>query len=358
MSRATSGLITMIVLWVLFTIAFCCVAHASDTAYCDYTKEKATAEQLQLQSPSVFAGLGRNSTATTNVLGIGVSESLSHFLKGRLSQQVGAEDCATYRVVNEIQKHVSYDLAIITKHINAARIQVDELALADINQLGLEESKRVAAGTSTVVILQQLRLAAERIELDEQNQRMQSATIYAPEFDPHAPKLSELLSLAKDLQQVEQHDLAAQQKLENWDVTLSVGVGSGASMTQLNTPFVMLQGTYSLGAPARDKHLDAAGKAYANWSSTATNAPINLGEQLHTQVKTATMVAVRGADNMNDLDHAIDQNIKDLGNADSQVAHAFKVQLLLEKINNRVELTTALVTALAMQSYLEVNFND
>lgn len=75
-------------------------------------------------------------------------------------------------------------------------------------------------------------------------------------------------------------ELGDKVQLANNSNQLQVGMGSSINNLAQNVPFVGVQGTYSFGAPARNRHLDAAGKAFAEWIATSTIGPINLATQL------------------------------------------------------------------------------
>lgn len=97
-------------LFLIILVGLYLIKDCNASEYCDYTKEKADAERILLQSPALMVGFGRNDTSNTNTLGIGVTESLSKYLKGNLSGTIGQDDCHVYQLANELQSHVQYDL--------------------------------------------------------------------------------------------------------------------------------------------------------------------------------------------------------------------------------------------------------
>lgn len=334
-----------------------CFASEEESAYCDYTKEKSQAEKLLNQTPKVVFGDGRNSTGITNSIALGVSQSLSGYLKGRLSNQIGNQDCEIYRHVNEISKHVAFDVPSLQLKYDQRRIVAIDDALISMNQLHDQEQARIDAGVSTIVVLDLIDSAAEQLRVQRAALQQQIAIIVIPEIDD--TRLDQLLVEVTELENQQQQTIAHQSKFDNWDLTLSVGAGSilRESVPQAPIqPYVMLSGTYSFGTVTRNHALEKSGSAYANWMQIQALGPIQLAHQLFTQVNSARVFSETSLNSIRNYADNLRRNYDEMSKINTPDAHRFQTQLAVELASTKVELESARFNMTQMNDYLKANF--
>lgn len=218
----------------------------------------------------------------------------------------------------------------------------------------------MAAGASTVIVLSTLEAARAKLE-DQAAQLHQSiALTNLPSQKPSQSSLSSLLLQATAANQTYQHDLAQQAKKDNWDLSLTTGVGSDPDKTMFSAPpdkaFASLQFTYSFGAPARNRHLDSAGDHYARELESNENGPQALARELQNQVVRARTAAIISQDAYNRYSTALADNLKAIEGVDTAAAHGFRIQLEIEAVTNGIESNSNYTTGVIMSNYLAANF--
>jgi hypothetical protein len=340
------------------------VAHAADMPsddyhYCDYTKEKSEAERLNFESPSLLVGGGRTNTGSNNAIGVGVTESLSKFLQGRLSNQIGDNDCRLYRLVNNITKHVQYDLIRLTYQDAETRVNLTEQAILSLDSMIVDEQKRVEAGGSTIMLVATLQAAKARLTLGlgQLQQQMAVAILPTTSQGPLKDILKEAVVLTEDQQAV----LAKQSKYQNWDLALTVGAGSNPSMPMFHSlptePYVSLSYTYSFGGPARNRALDRAASSYAAYARENEIGPINLGWKLSDQIRKAKAADENSFQAITDYNKQLAKNVDSVAGTDTVVAHMFRVSLAVEQLTYNIEANALAQSIERLNNYMEANFN-
>ena len=345
--------------WILIIAALGLLAMvAKADEYCDYTKQKAEAERIFNQVPQLFAGFGTNSSANTNTVGIGVTESLSKYLKGRLSGVVGQDDCNVYLVTNEIQKHVTYDLVVLQLRYTQNREELMQTGITRLTDLLKSEQPRVATGASTIINVLTLQAAIAKLEDTLANLEQQKALVHLPDMD--LSPLNDLLAKVDRLNRKEQRDVAKQSKYDNWDLVLTTGVGSNPTAPMFSQipskGFANLQFTYSFGAPARNRALDRAAESYADWLSTNDNGPIQLGVAMKDQVTRAATAAIASEAAYNHYREVLGANLAAIEGLDTAPAHGFRIQLVIEQVTNDIERESNDFNIEAYTLYLTQNF--
>lgn len=333
-------------------------SFADETDYCNYTTEKSQAEKLLYQMPSMSIGFGRNSTATSNVLAVGINESLSKFLKGNLSGQIGENDCKLYRLVNEIQKHVLYDLTKLTIDQATQRIEQINIGVDRLNEAIDTEKQMVVAGSSTALTVLSLQGAKAQLEISRTALQTQIASTIVPDIS--LEPLDKLIVAAKIANLDQQELIANQAKYDNWDLSMTAGVGSdpGKSLVDINKPFVSLNFTYSFGTSKRNDLLTKSSKDYATWTNTNKIGPIVLAQQLHSEVQSILGIQTNAYASYMSYAGTIQANLDSVKDIDTATSHAFKAQLLIAQINSNVEVSTSRFTIDQLHKYDISNFGD
>jgi len=355
--------VALVIYLALLAAVLCHAESPSDTgAYCDYQHESARANALLLIAPNAVAALGRSSTSTGAVLGVGVSESLSHYLQGKVVTQLGDSNCLLYRSMNDITEHTQFDIQILTNDIGAERIKADQEAIKRLDVLLSREKELVAAGSSTVFMSAMLESAKYKLQSDITETANQLGLNQAPVYINDKP-LGALLQQAYDVTGANQQLAVKLGKLQNWDVTVGVGAGtSPGTDNSLNfaevKPYVSIQGSWSFGSPARNKALNNAAADYQAWVRSQHLGPIRMAELLKLRVED-TLALNQYAINMANgyLEKIADQKATIQG-VETAEAHRYEVQLAIEEITTQVNSDVAWATAARLKKYLAVNFPE
>lgn len=340
-------------------LLFAGTVTAAESSYCDYTIEKYKAEQLLLQSPKLTFGGGRDSIGSANAIGLGVTESLSGYMKGRLSSKIGQQDCDLYRHVNEITKHVSYDVPTLQVSYAQHRIQLIDDAIVSLQKLQQEESERVKAGTSTIVVLDLVNSATEKLRVERTSLQQQVAVTVLPE--ELNSRLDQLLLETTEIENSEQQIIASQSKYDNWDVSVSTGIGSqikGIVPSAPVQPFVLMSFSYSFGAPNRNKALDRSASSYAQYALTQQTGPVHLAQQLYRQIDSSRTVNVNALTSYSSYEANLRKNLDDVSKIDSPEGQRFKTQLMIEIALASVETESTKYNVKQLNTYLQSNFKE
>lgn len=331
--------------------------HAADDHYCSYTTEKAESDRVLQQSPKLQLGLGQTGTGDSRVLGIGVTESISGYLKGNLTGEIGQNDCMLYQLTNELQKHVSYDSVRITKRILEARLAADNRSVVALTYLADQVHNKVVAGTATKIQLDTINAAIARLDLDRNHVNEQLAGLIVPDMDNHTPVASIIQDLM-DLSSQQQRLIASQAKKDNWDAQVTVGQGSNPNYPMFSgrtQTFANLNFTYSFGAPARNRHLDNAASSYGAWQHDQETGPIHLAELLRESVvKTRDAATTTYSTNVS-YEDLLRSQLEGLGD-NTAAQEAFGIQLTIELATADVETQVSKTTMSVMSQYLLDNF--
>lgn len=344
-------------LYLLLLLPAITLANEQDS-YCDYTIEKAKAEQLLLQSPRLVLNGGRDSIGALNAVGLGVQESLSNYLKGSLSGKIGDRDCQIYRRVSELTKHINYDLGLMRIDQSNRRIDLIDDQINHLTNLLLTEQDRVNAGTSTVIVTGMLNSAIAKMRVDRASLTQQNALTITPDISPIP--LKKLIEETKLLQSDQQQDLNKQSKYDNWDVGLSIGTGSELSGFRPSgrvQPFVLLNMSYSFGASRRSQALDRSGSAYIDWQNATVQGPLYLAQQLYTQIAAASKANFQALTSYQSYTSNLEQNMTDMGKLETPEAHRFLLQLEIDSAANTIEVESMKYSLNQMNKYLAINFD-
>src|SRR5665213_1434167 len=272
-------------LLLLAVLLVAATAHASEEqTYCDVAVDTAEADRILLISPTAQLTVGRNPTTLSNVELGGVTESLSHYLKGQLQRDVGQGNCELYRSMSDLAKHATYDGIVIRNTVVARKADAIQDAIAELTKLQQYESVRVAAGTSTLPTLELIesskaKLSGDLFEMQSQNNPMDVLKLSNHPVD-------ELISTTTSLLANEQHLLVRSAKYDNWDVALGVGgaIESVAGNKTAASPYATLSFSYSIGTSARNKALDKAANASVKLLNEQGTGPVQLAYLLRTKV--------------------------------------------------------------------------
>jgi len=328
--------------------------------YCDYAKEKAHAESILQKSPQVFLGGGRDGSSNSNVIGLGIKESLSGFLKSYTSEALGQDDCQVYRTTNQLQTHIEYDLTNIQLKQVQFREEAVSLGIKHVSELIAAETIRVNAGVSTKITLSTLQAYRAKLEDELANLKQREALTRVP-VGTHIEPVSVLISQLVEDTDKYQHDLSKQAKYDNWDVAVTTGVGSDPSRSMFSTPnqrFTNLQFTYSLGGPSRSRALDSAADHYTKWTQLNNNGPVHLASQIREQVQNAIDAAKGSKAAYDHYRKTIQTNLDSLEGLDTAPAHSFRIQLQIEQTSNDIESSCNEYTVNQFTNYLNYNFKS
>lgn len=352
------GVFLALMFWLSLSPA---VKASNSVAYCNYDQAKSAAERLLDQSPSIIAGFGRDNTGTNNTLAIGVTESLSKFLQGALSNRIGESDCRLYQITTEIQKHVTYDLQTLQLQQLHYQESLTQNAITQLDSMIIKEQRYLGAGTSTIPNIALLQAAKETLIVNLANLKQQSALIVLPKFDgADSLKLSDLLRLANVYTNDEQQELANQSKYQSWDLSITVGKGSNPNYPMLhslpNQTFGTIQLTYSFGARERARELDDAANSYTQAMVSDPNGPINLAYMLRQQIIQAQIAAIKTEAPFKAYNQVINTQLHSIAQIQTSVARAFRIQLTIAQLNNNIQLQTNQYAQQILGRYLTTNF--
>jgi hypothetical protein len=332
-------------------------AHASEEqSYCDMTTEKSEADRILFVSPNAQLTLGRNPTTLSNVVMVGVTESLSHYLKGQLQRDVGQGDCQLYRSMADLAKHATYDGIVIRNSVVARKADAIEDAVKQIDDLYQNESKRVAAGNSTVPTLELLETAKAKLDSDLFEMQSQNNPMAVPTLSNHP--VDELIANTSSLLANEQHLLAKSAKYDNWDVALGVGGAVefvGGNKT--SSPYATLTFAYQIGSSKRSEALDRAADAATKLLTEQGTGPVQLAYLLRTKVQEMIKFNSSALQAAMKYDEAIANNLKLIDGLDTSDAHKFRIQLTLDQINNQVQIRTLQQSNSILTKYLAINYS-
>jgi hypothetical protein len=349
-------------------------AFASDEQkYCDYAKEKAIAEKLDLMSPRAAMYVRASERESRNVFEIVLQENVSDFLKGNVSKKIGEADCLVYRYMNEITKHSNYDLMLIDNDINKHKLLAINTAIAKINVLLQQENKRLKSGHSTLfatTLFEQSKDALEikRAGIQEEINKSQ------PVHYTSKKSLSELINLVKNQIKIQQKLLVKSQQYENWALNLGVGAmtsgptnvagaapatsgGSGNGFSEI-APYVSLQVTYSLGSIARNRALKRSADAYSDWKNIQSLGPIQLSNDLKNKL-TSYLASNDFAlqDAISDR-QKINKKLNSITRIETEDADKLRIELKIEQILNQVDYEVFNHTSVVLRNYLASNFGE
>jgi hypothetical protein len=122
------------------------------------------------------------------------------------------------------------------------------------------------------------------------------------------------------------------------------------------SPYVSIQGTWSLGSIARDRALDRAAEAYTAWNKSQSIGPIKLAEFLKTKVSNLSTANRMMVANSEDYLAKLLNEEKAVEGIDTSDAHRYLVELEIERITTDVQLDIANYTSRVAEKYLAVNF--
>jgi hypothetical protein len=328
-----------------------------ESSYCDYTNEKYEAEHILLQSPKATFGGGRANVGNLNAIGLGVSESLSNYLKGRLSTQIGNQDCELFKHINEISKHVSYDLSSMQVAYAKNRINEIDDSIANLKTILQNEEQRLKVGSSTIITTDTIESAIQRQMVERAILSQQVAMVIIPEMK--TIPLKQLLTETIEIEANQQQTIAKQAKYDNWDVNVSAGIGSQIKgfTPGATQPFGMVGFSYSFGASARNHALDASGNAYTEYVNHQTTGPIHLADQLIKQVSAAQLSAQDSLISYESYMNNLQYNLDSISGIDTPESHRFYIQLQMEITTTKVEIQSTKYNIHQMNAYLEQNFS-
>lgn len=332
-------------------------AYATEEeTYCDYATQKAEADRILLVAPSALASLGRNPSTLTTVEIVGATESLSHYLKGKLQKDIGQGDCEVYRSMSDLAKHATYDGVVIRNSVVARKSEAIEEAIKQVEELVASEKQRVAVGTSTIVTIELLETARAKLYGDLFELQSQNNPIAVPTLSNHP--IDELIVHTNSLLADEQHLLAKSAKYDNWDVSLGVGGASEVlNGTRTVQPYATVTMSYQFGSAARNRALDKSGEAYAKLLNEQGTGPVQLAYLLKRKVEEMVRFNSKALQAAIDYNAAIINNAKTLEGIETNDAHKFRVQLTLDQINNTIQIHTLQQSNSILTKYLAINFN-
>jgi hypothetical protein len=347
-----------IILFSLLTFSGAVLA-ADEQAYCDFAHEQAEAEKIQFQSPRAISALGRASTGTSNTLGVGLSESLSGYLKSRMSLGIGDGQCRLYHDVNEITKHVQYDIIDLTTRELENQIRVIDQQIDVLLRLSVDEQARVAVKSSTIVTVATIEAAIAKLRVQKAEDLEQVKGVILPPISP--TPLREILADASITEQTVEQAKIDQSKYNNWDVSVAAGVGTNPSRGILSTPdkpFIGLNFSYSLGAARANRALDKSAASYVEWTKDQSIGSIHLGQLLKAQVEAVRNANIGSLSSYSDYQKILEDNLKTTESVDTPDAHRFHVQVLIELSSLLVETETRRDSINVMTKYLAQNFGE
>jgi hypothetical protein len=353
-------LIAIIAAAICFPIFVFADAIHDGEAFCGYQMEQAMAQRDLLRTPSLVSGVTQPETGLPMQLVLGLSNSLSNDKKAGLTMTVARRNCELYKATVGAQQQVQYALTDIEKKALNHRLDLDQEAAKQLDELIGQNLKRVEAQDMTRPVLYVLQTIKLKLIEDKIGTQTKVTTLYAPSMGD-----TPLKRLVTDKQNDEvrtQEAIARLDRQSNWDIALAVGAHRRINSTTAvpgatsSGAYGQVSITYNLGTRVIDRHLDRAADAYGNWKLNQAG-DVTQNAQILKQQITGSISAEEGAlSALLDQDKQIDANLQLIADSETTAAADFRNQLTADKLLLGVELGDLTFRLEELRAYLSNNF--
>jgi hypothetical protein len=285
----------------------------------------------------------------------GAQLSLSNLKKAGITLDAARKNCTLYNVSSGVLLTLQYALNGYEKDVLNHRLALIAEASKSLDEMIGQTRKRVEAQEMTRPMLLAMESNRIKLEADRADTQSRISTLYAPPLPDQPLKQQVAAKQASDID--EQMALARLARQSNWDVALTVGTHQ-----QINPPAEGLQPygeislRYNLGSRAIDQHLDRSVEAYGSWKQVQETDVARGMEVLRNQVQQSIAAQRERLQSLAKESEEIQQNLKDLGNAESSIALDFRNQLVSTQLLLGIENGDAAYRLEKLREFFDKNF--
>jgi hypothetical protein len=324
-------------------------------SYCEYLTEQAKAQSDLLRSPTVLGGIAQAETGLPTQFVAGAQLSLANLKKAGITLEAARKNCTLYNASSGVLLTLQYALNGYEKDALAHRLTLIGDASRSLEEMIDQTRTKVAAQEMTRPMLLAMESNRIKLEADRADTRSRIAALYVPPLPDQPLKQQVAAKQASDID--EQKALAHLARQNNWDVALTVGTHQ-----QINPPAQGLQPygevslSYNLGSHAIDRHLDRSIEAYGDWKRVQETDVARGMEVLRNQVQQSIAAEQERLQSLAKESLEIQQNLKDLGDAESSAALDFRNQLSSTQLLLGIESADAAYRLEKLREFFARNF--
>lgn len=331
-------------------------ADEAQDAYCKYVAQQAMAQRDILRSPLIVAGPQQPSTGTPPQVIAGLTNNLSNDRKASLTVQAARTTCALYIVAADAQQRIFFALPSIERDILQHRSDLIQRASNQLDAMVAKNMKLVEAQNLTKPALYSLQEAKMRLDTSRTTTLTGIASPYVPALS--TTPLRDLIGaklLAEAENQKAINKLAEQ---DSWDFDISVGGHKeiGSSNLGKSGAYGGFSFTYNLGRRAAAQHYDKSANAYVHWKETQFDDVAAQAIILKQQMAETIKIQGQQLIILRNHDADITAQLHDLEGIDTDVALAFRNQLLADQAILQVDLSDVGYRIQRLQEYIAANF--
>ena len=333
--------------------------NASESAFCEYTREQAAAQAALLRSPAVVGGPVLPETGTGPQAVVGLSLRLAEEREAGLTMNVSRTACNLYVATTEAQKQIVYALPAIEKDVLLHRLTLLGRASSELTELVHDQEGFVQAHNLSRPAVYYLQTALVRLDTSR------TATLTGI-VSPYVPPLSdvplrELVGNKLQAEQANQRALTRLNKENGWDIE----VGGGVHQQLGNVPyptvfrsglFAQFSVNYNLGRLSAHRHLDRSVGDYIKWKESQFDDVAQQALVLKKQIEDTIRIQEGQAQLLQAHNDDIKKSLDLIRGLDTPNALSFRNQLLADQIVLRVEIDDAQFRLDRLRQYLAANF--
>jgi hypothetical protein len=329
--------------------------QADQRSYCEYLTEQAKAQSDLLRSPTVLGGIAQAETGLPTQFVAGAQLSLANLKKAGITLEAARKNCTLYNASSGVLLTLQYALNGYEKDALTHRLTLIGDASRSLEEMIDQTRTKVAAQEMTRPMLLAMESNRIKLEADRADTQSRIAALYVPPLPDQSLKEQVAAKQASDID--EQKALAHLARQNNWDVALTVGTHQ-----QINPPAQGLQPygevslSYNLGSHAIDRHLDRSIEAYGNWKRVQETDVARGMEVLRNQVQQSIAAQQERLQSLARESVEMQQNLKDLGDADSSAALDFRNQLSSTQLLLGIESADAAYRLEKLREFFARNF--
>jgi peptidoglycan/xylan/chitin deacetylase (PgdA/CDA1 family) len=326
--------------------------------YCAYVQKDAAAQATQLQTPQAVAGVTQPNTGTAFQVYSGVQGSLADYHRGHLMREAARTNCGLYASTEDAQQAVQYAQASLESAALRHRVELDDVALRQIEKLIDRNTILVSAQSATRLSLYSLQAAKARLVADKaQSERLLSAT-FVPDLSP--VPLSKLVEQKQADEVTNQSAQANVSRVQNWDLRWEVGYhktpSGGTTLPTPSGPYGGFNFLYNLGGKKTNRLLDESVAAYSAWKKEANSDVVSSADTLHQQLMHALDVEDGRRVELTAQVKSLDTNLLTVGDGSTSVAITYLNQLQGDRVMLEVDEKDSEFRVESIRAYLAHNW--
>ncbi|MFZ1084007.1 MAG: hypothetical protein WAN35_03455 [Terracidiphilus sp.] len=329
--------------------------QADQRNYCDYLTEQAKAQSDLLRSPTVLTGIAQAETGLPTQFVAGAQLSLSNLKKAGITLDAARKNCTLYNASSGVLMTLQYALNGYEKSALTHRLALIGDAAKSLEEMIGQTRNRVEAQEMTRPMLLAMESNRIKLEADRADTLSRIATLYVPPLPDQPLKQQVDVKQASDIE--EQKALARLARQSNWDVSLTVGTHQQIDPpAQGLQPYGEVSLSYNLGSHAINQHLDRSVAAYGSWKRVQETDVSRGMEVLRNQVQQSIAAQQERLQSLARESVEIQENLKDLGDAESSAALDFRNQLASTQLLLGIENGDAAYRLEKLRAFLDSNF--